>query len=60
MTQREIKKIYIRDMYDGDRKAYLRDRRQDYCKAQFRWTCWMDAMCKNGVITQKQWDRATF
>ena len=24
------------------------------------WTCYIDTLCKNGVITQKQYERATF
>lgn len=48
------------EVFDGDYKAYLRARREDYCKVQFQWSCFIDCLCKNGEITQSQYDRATF
>jgi len=60
MTQQEIKKQYILECYGGDRAKYRADRKADYCKAQFKWTCWMDMKLKNGEITQKQFHKATF
>ena len=55
-----LKKQFIADCYDGDRKKYLRARREDYCKVQFQWTCYIDALCKDGIITQQQFAKATF
>ena len=60
MKLADLKAIYINEVYDGNRGAYLRDRRRDYCAAQLRWSCWIDSLCKDGVITQAQYDRATF
>ena len=55
-----LKKQFIEDCFDGDRKKYLRARREDYCKVQLQWTCYIDALCKDGIITQQQYERATF
>ena len=58
--RKTLKGRFIDEAFDGDRKAYLKDRRDDYCKVQFMWSCWMDALCKNGEITQRQYERAVF
>lgn len=55
-----IKRRFINEVYNGNYKQYLRDRKRDYCKTQFVWSCYIDALCKNGEITQKQYDTATF
>ena len=60
MTTRQIKHMFIEACYDGDRGAYLRARRADYLKVQFEWSCFVDALCKDGTITQRQYDRALF
>lgn len=57
---RTVKRRFIDEMFSGDYKAYLRARRDDYCKVQFEWSCWIDALCKNSEISQKQYERATF
>lgn len=54
------KQHFIDTFYDGDRKAYLRARRADYCAVQLTWTDWLDGLCKSGEITQEQWQKATF
>lgn len=58
--RKTLKRRYIDEVFGGDYKAYLRARQDDYCKAQFEWSCWIDALCKNGEITQKQDEQATF
>lgn len=55
-----LKRMFINDVYGGDYKRYLRERKADYCKVQFEWTCYIDSLCKDGQITQKQYDRAVF
>lgn len=55
-----LKRKFIKDCYNGDYKAYLRARNDDYCKVQFEWSCYIDNLCKSGKITYKQYDRATF
>lgn len=60
MRKVSLKRRYINEIYEGDYKQYLRDRRADYCKAQFQWACWIDMLCKDGEISQKQYDSAVF
>ena len=55
-----LKRRFIDECYDGSYKEYLRARRMDYCKAQFEWSCWLDCLCKNGEITQQQYENETF
>lgn len=55
-----IKRMFINDVYNGDYKKYLRERKADYCKVQFEWTCYIDYLCKSGIITQKRCNNATF
>ena len=55
-----LKRRFINEMYDGDYGAYLKARKQDYCKVQFEWSCWMDSLCRNSEITLKQYENVTF
>lgn len=57
---KNLKTRFIEECYDGNKEAYLRAREQDYCKVQFEWTCWMDALHKEGQITDQQWNSAIF
>lgn len=58
--QPTLKRRFINDVYNGDYKQYLKERREDYCKVQFAWSCYIDGLCKNGQITQAQYDRVVF
>lgn len=60
MKTNELKRAFINAYYSGNYKAYLRARKADYCKVQFEWSCWIDSLCKDGEITQRQYDNATF
>lgn len=60
MKTRDIKKAFIDYVYGGNRGAYMKARKGDYCKVQFEWSCFIDSLCKSGEITQKEYDRATF
>lgn len=55
-----LKRRFINECYNGDMGAYKRARKDDYCKVQFEWTCWMDSLLKNGEITEKQWNNEVF
>ena len=33
----------------------LWEKEVDYWTAQFEWSCYTDSLCKEGLITQKQW-----
>lgn len=58
--QPTLKRRFIDEVYNGDYKQYLKERREDYCKVQFAWCCYIDALCRDGQITQAQCDRAVF
>ena len=34
----------------------LWERQVDYWTAQETWSCWVDGLCKDGQITQRQYD----
>ena len=55
-----LKRRFINEVFDGDYTAYRRARKDDYCKVQFEWSCWVDMLCKDGQITQKEYEMATF
>lgn len=55
-----LKRKFINEVYEGNYKKYLRERRDDYCRVQYILSCWIDSLCKNGEISQRQYDRATF
>lgn len=57
---RNLLNRFIDECFDGDRKAYQKARKDDYCKAQFEWTCWLDGLVKSGEVSQKVWQSATF
>lgn len=58
--RKTLKRRFIDEVFDGNYKAYLKARREDYCKVQFEWSCWIDALCKDGEITQKQYEQTLF
>lgn len=60
MKSETLKRHFINECYNGDYKAYLRARKADYCKVQLKWLYWIDSLCKNGEITQRQYDKVTF
>lgn len=55
-----LKRRFINEVYNGDYAVYRRARKEDYCKAQFEWSCYIDSLCKSGEIMQRQYDNATF
>ncbi len=36
-----------------------KEAKDDYCKMQFEWSCFVDSLCKNGEITEHQYDTWT-
>lgn len=60
MKTGEIRRAFIEACYGGNRGAYLKARRADYCKIQLEWTCFIDSLCRAGEITQQQFNKATF
>lgn len=59
MSMNEIKRMFIFEVYKT-KAAYRATRKKDYFKVQFEWSCFIDLLCKNGVITQHQYDNAIF
>ena len=55
-----LKRRFINDVYNGDYKLYRKERKTDYLRVQFMWSCWMDALLKNGEITERRWSNAIF
>lgn len=55
-----LKRRFINEVYSGDYRAYLRARKDDYLKVQFEWSCFTDSLCKDGEISQRVWQNATF
>ena len=60
VTTKQVKQQFIEEFYNGDRKAYLKARRTDYCKVQLMWTYFVDSLCKDGLITQHHYDNMIF
>lgn len=60
MTKETLKRRFINEVYEGDYKRYLRERKDDYYKVQLEWSCFIDYLCKSGEITQRQYDSAIF
>ena len=54
------KQRFIDEVYRGNKSKYNKERKADYCKVQFEWSCWIDSLCKNGEITVKQYENAVF
>lgn len=60
MTSKQIKHLFIRDCYDGRPGVYRQARRRDYLKVQQEWSFYIDSLCRDGIITQAEYDRAVF
>lgn len=58
--QKTLKRRFIDEAFASDYKAYLKASQDDYCKVQLEWSCWIDALCKNGEITPKQYEQEPF
>lgn len=59
MTASEVKKEFIK-LYYGNRGNYIVARRKDYCKVQLEWSCFIDGLCRDCIISQDLYDRMTF
>lgn len=60
MRKCDIKRAFVNDCFGGDWKMYIFARKNDYCKIQFMWSCYIDELCKAGIITQKQYNTVEF
>lgn len=59
MKQADIKRLFISEFY-GTTAAYKSARKEDYCKVQLEWSCFIDSLYRDGVITRAQYNKATF
>lgn len=55
-----LKGRFIQAFYNGDYGAYRKARKDDYCKVQLEWSYFIDSLCKDGIITQRQYEKALF
>ena len=60
MKRTTLKRRFINEVYNGDYKRYLKERKEDYCRVQLMWSFYIDGLCKDGEITQRQYDNAVF
>lgn len=60
MRKIDIKKAFIRDCFNGNKEAYKKARKDDYCKVQLEWAFYIDSLCRNGEITLKQYETVEF
>ena len=54
MTKNEADHIF-EEIYPN----YRQEAGKDYCKVQFAWSCFIDGLCKDGKISQKQYNNWT-
>lgn len=59
MTMMEANHLFVKEYY-GDHKSFVKAVRDDYYKVQLEWSCYIDDLCREGVLTERQWQRATF
>ncbi len=59
MKMQEIKRLFVSEFY-RTMAAYKAARRDDYCKVQLEWAGFIDSLCRDGVITQSQYNKAAF
>lgn len=55
-----LKQRFIVEVFNGDRRLYLKERKKDYYKVQYAWEVWLDGLLKSGEISQQQWKSASF
>ena len=57
MRKATATKIFIETYYPNNLHEELR---KDYLAVHFNWECFIDSLCKNGDITQEQFNNWTF
>jgi len=56
MTKVEAVRIYKEEILPSVKDQYEQDGITDKPARQFAWQCFIDSLCKNGEITQRQYD----
>lgn len=59
MRKPDADRLFIESYY-GSSEAFRAAVQDDYCKAQFNWSCFVDGLCKSGEITERQYDTWAF
>ncbi len=59
MTIKEANHMFIVEYYN-DYPSFNRAVGADYCGVQLEWECFMDNLCRDGILTQRQYNCATF
>lgn len=59
MRKATVTHIFIEQFY-GDLATLHTALKADWWAVQFNWSCFIDALCKNGDITQEQYHNWTF
>ena len=54
-----ITHLFIEQFY-GDLDTLHVELKRDWWEVQYNWSCFIDALCKNGNITQEQYHNWTF
>lgn len=54
-----VNNLFIQEFY-GSKKSFYEACRDDYYKVQFAWSSFIDVLCKNGEITENQYNKACF
>lgn len=55
-----IKRRFINDIYGGNYKAYRQARKKDLCKVRFEFACYIDGLCKDREITEREYNNIIF
>lgn len=59
MTKAQANRLFV-EAYYGDTNALRRALKQDRLAVNYAWQCFIDALCKDGEITQEQFANWTF
>ena len=59
MRKAIVTHMFIEQFY-GSHTALHNALKADWWAVQFNWSCFIDALCKNGDITQEQYNTWTF
>lgn len=55
MTLRDARKMFVE--YN---KTFIQENKNDKIKVNTEYQWYLDSLCKSGLITQKQWQNASF
>ncbi len=59
MTIWQAKTLFVEEFFKTE-SEYHKSIKQDYLAVQEMWACYIDGLCKDGIITERQYENATF